>query len=70
MVTGPVDPAWIEETARKDQFNQDEFERAYRLAHLLGEIAEHPWLSERLVLKGGYGDQLLPHGPGPTERGP
>lgn len=53
MVSGPVDPVWIEETARAEGFYQVSFERAYRLAHLLGEIAEHPWLSGRLALKGG-----------------
>ncbi len=30
-----------------------EFERAYRLARVLRGIGEHPWLRERLVLKGG-----------------
>jgi predicted nucleotidyltransferase component of viral defense system len=53
MATGPVDPGWIDRTAREQGFGQAEFERAYRLAHLLSEIAAHPWLSERLALKGG-----------------
>lgn len=53
MVSGPVDPAWIEQTARENGFSQVEFERAYRLAHLLSEINQHPWLCDRLVLKGG-----------------
>lgn len=53
MVSGPVDPTWIEATAREEGFNQVAFERAYRLAHLLGEVSTHPWLSDRLALKGG-----------------
>ncbi len=37
----------------KEGYDQDSFERAYRLAHLLREIGRDPWLAERLVLKGG-----------------
>lgn len=53
MVSGPVDPVYIRQTAQREGYRQDDFERAYRLAHLLGEISRHPRLPERLALKGG-----------------
>lgn len=53
MVSGPVDPAWVRRVARQEDFDQDSFERAYRLAHLLREVGEEDWLAPRLVLKGG-----------------
>lgn len=53
MVSGPVDPVWIRRTALAENYDQDSFERAYRLAHLLREIGRDPWLSSRLLLKGG-----------------
>ncbi|HLF07009.1 MAG TPA: nucleotidyl transferase AbiEii/AbiGii toxin family protein [Thermoplasmata archaeon] len=53
MPTGPTDPVWVRSTAQKEGFQQDAFEKAWRLAHFLGEIATHPLLGPRLVLKGG-----------------
>lgn len=53
MAEGPVDPAWLRRVARQEDFDQDAFERAYRLAHLLREIGEEDWLAPRLALKGG-----------------
>lgn len=44
---------WIRRTALAEKYDQDSFERAYRLAHLLREIGRDPWLSSRLLLKGG-----------------
>lgn len=48
-----VDPVWLRRAARVHGFVQDSFERAWRLAAFLGEIAREPFLSERLALKGG-----------------
>ncbi len=53
MVSGPVDPSWLTGRARELGFNQDLFEQAYRLAHLLGELGSSRWLGPRLALKGG-----------------
>lgn len=53
MVSGPVDPVYIRRTAQREGYRQDDFERAYRLAHLLGELSRHPQLPQRLALKGG-----------------
>lgn len=53
MADRVADPTWIRRTSRQEGFNQDYFERAYRLAHLLGEIGRHPRLTEKVALKGG-----------------
>lgn len=53
MAEDPVDPNWLQRTARREGYVVQEFERAYRLAHLLREIGQHPRLREQLALKGG-----------------
>lgn len=53
MVSGPVDPVFIRRVAQREDFDQDAFEKAYRLARLLQDIGDHPWLAPRVALKGG-----------------
>jgi predicted nucleotidyltransferase component of viral defense system len=51
--THDVDAGWLRRTARDHGYATDGFERAYRLAEILRNIGEDPWLGDRLVLKGG-----------------
>ena len=53
MVSGPADPAWLARTARREGFEPDVFEQAWRMAHILGEIGAHRYLRGRVALKGG-----------------
>lgn len=53
MADPVVDPTWLRRTAAREDFNQDYFERAFRLAHLLAEVGRHPRLSQAVALKGG-----------------
>ncbi len=53
MPEAGIEPGWVRRTARDAGYAPTGFERAYRLAVLLREIGRHPWLRDRLVLKGG-----------------
>jgi len=53
VAEGGVDETWIRRRAIELEYDQDAFERAYRLAQLLREIGDDEWLATRLALKGG-----------------
>lgn len=53
MPDGDVDTEWLKLTARDQGYVPVDFERAYRLAVILRDIGQDPWLRDRLVLKGG-----------------
>lgn len=53
MPRNDPDPRMIRRLAGQEKYQIDPLERAYRLAALLAEIADHRYLSTALVLKGG-----------------
>lgn len=55
MPDGPVDPGWLRRTASEAGYIVVEFERAYRLAHLLREVEA---MSERSDDEIRYGLEL------------
>lgn len=53
MVRNDADPRTLRRLAQDYNYQLPGLEKAYRLTAILAEIAHHPYLSYRLVLKGG-----------------
>ncbi len=50
-----VDAAYLNDVAKQTGFDPDNIEKVLRLKELLREFLRHPYLKEKLVLKGGTG---------------
>lgn len=48
-----IDGTWVRDAARKQGFAAADFERCYRLAAVLANVGQSPWLRDRVALKGG-----------------